>query len=369
MTVRPPLAKQAARVAFALALLYFLYTIRAILLPFVMAFFLAYLMEPLVTALQRRGAPRCLAILTIFVVTAILIAVLVAVVVPILAVDLEKAARTVPGYLRRLQILSTHMTRIYNRLHLPPNVRSVVDRLAAQTAANLGRSMGTAITSLLRILPESAVLLIVPFIAYYISRDYRRATEALTRRLQGRSDLLAKVMAIDRVLKAYFRMQALELLIVTALLTIGLILLRLDFALLLGLIAGILNVIPYFGPLLGALPAALLALVRSPWQALYVILLFAVVNQLEASLLVPRLVGGQVGLHPLLVIFALLVGGKFFGLFGMLIAVPVTAAVKVVTDEYLRSVVATSPDLTSSGASGMMEETEPGPPKSPDDSG
>lgn len=369
MTVRPPLAQQVARVAFALALLYFLYLIRTILLPFFLAFFFAYLMEPLVMALQRRGAPRSLAILTIFAVTAILIAVLVAVVVPILAVDLEKAARAIPDYLGRLRILTTHMTRIYNRLHLPPNVRLVVDRLTAQTAANLGRSLGTAITSLLRVLPESAVLLVVPFIAYYISRDYRRAADTLTRRLKNRPDLLAKVLAIDRVLKAYFRMQALELLIVTILLTIGLILLKLDFALLLGLIAGILNVIPYFGPLLGVLPAALLALTHSPWHALYVILLFAVVNQLEASLLVPRLVGGQVGLHPLLVIFALLVGGKFFGLLGMLIAVPVTAAVKVVTDEYLRSVVTADPDLTSSGASGMMKETEPGAPKSPDDSG
>lgn len=357
--------------AFALALLYFLYTIRTVLLPFVMAFFLAYLIEPLVMALQRRGAPRSLAILTIFAVIAILIAVIVAVVIPVLAVDLEKAARAIPNYLSRLQVLSTHLTRIYNRLHLPPNVRSVVDRLAAQTMANLGRSLGTAITSLLRILPESAVLPIVPFIAYYISRDYRRAIGALKGWLQrqARPDLLAKAMAIDRVLKSYFRMQALELLIVTALLTLGLILLRLDFALLLGLMAGILNVIPYFGPLLGVLPAAMLALTRSPWHSLYVILLFAVVNQLEASLLVPRLVGGQVGLHPLVVIFALLVGGKFFGLLGMLFAVPVTAVVKVVTDEYLRSVVAAGPDLTSSGASGMMEETEPAPTKSPDDSG
>jgi len=369
--VRLPFAKRAARLALALALLALLYLIRSILVPFALAFFLAYLIEPLVAAMQRRGAPRSLAILTVFVVTAVLMAVLMAVVVPILTADLERAARAVPGYLARLNAVGARLTRIYHRLHLPVNVRAAVDRLARQATGNIERAVASAIATILGILPGSMVLPIVPIIAYYISRDYHRATSALYSwlRARARPDLLAKAVAVDRVLNAYFRGQAFELLLMTALLTAGLSLLGLEFALLLGIIAGVLNIIPYFGPLLGALPAVLLALTRSPWLAGYVIVLFAAANQLEAALLVPRVVGGRVGLHPLAVIFALLAGGKLFGLLGMILAVPVVAVIKVVTSEYLRSLVEPVPGLTRPGASGMMDGAEETRPEKADDGG
>ncbi|MGE5599609.1 MAG: AI-2E family transporter, partial [Bacteroidota bacterium] len=175
-----------------------------------------------------------------------------------------------------------------------------------------------------------------------------------------------KALAVDLVLQEYFRGQALSILVMTLVLTAGLALLRVDFALLLGPLAGILNIIPYFGPLLGALPAVLVAMGRSPWHIIYVIALFVAANQLEAAYLTPRIVGGRVGLHPLLVIFSLLAGGKLFGLLGMIAAVPVTAAIKVAVSEYLQAMVAPDPDLTRLGPSGKMEALEEDPSKRPD---
>lgn len=357
MTVRLPFARTAIRIALALAVLAFLYLIRSILVPFAIAFFLAYLIEPAVRALQRRGAPRGLAILTIFAVIALLAAFVVAVILPILTMELERAGRVLPRYLASLQDLTQRLTALYHRLRLPVNIRAVVDRLTARAAGMLERILGSMLAGLLNALPGSLTLLVVPVIAYYIARDYPRAVKAFYGWLQARArpDALAKALAVDRVLKAYFRAQALEMLIATLLLAGGLSLLGLDFALLLGIAAGILNIIPYFGPVLGALPAVLVALTRSPWSAAYVIVLFIAVNQIEASLLVPRLIGGRVGLHPLLVIFALLAGGKLFGLLGMILAVPVAAALKVIAAEYLRSIIAPPLGLTSPGASGMME--------------
>lgn len=353
----------AVRAALALAALAFLYAARAILTPFVLAFALAYLIEPLVTALQRRGASRSLAILTVFAAVALLFCLIVAVVVPILAADLTQAARVVPRYIERLTRAGNRLAEIYHRLHLPLNIRAALDRLAVRIAVRVENAVGSSLNFLLGLLPGSVILAFVPFIAYYISRDYHSATRAIYRWLERRArpDLLAKAVAVDRVLRAYFRGQALEMVAMMAILTAGLSLLGLEFALLIGIIAGIFNIVPYFGPILGALPALLVAMTRSPWQMAYVVILFVVANQVETTLLAPRIVGSRVGLHPLLVIFVLLLGGKLFGLLGLVMAVPVTAALKVVVSEYLRAAVMPAHGLTSPGASGMMggDDREP----------
>ncbi|MGE5549556.1 MAG: AI-2E family transporter [Bacteroidota bacterium] len=369
--MRLRLGKTAWLAAAVLALAVFLYLVRSVLVPFILALMLAYLIEPVVAGLQRRGAPRSLAILTIFGVAALLMAVLVAIVVPVLAVELQEASKVIPGYIARLQDTGIRMARLYQRLHLPLNIRMLADRLATQVTGRLERIIAGTIAFFLSILPNSAVLLIVPVIAYYISRDYHRATRAVYQWLQSRArrDILEKFLAVDRVLKAYFRGQALLILIMTGILVAGLSILGLDFAFLLGVLAGVLNIIPYFGPLLGAIPAVLLALTRSPWQAVYVIVLFVLANQLEAALLTPRILGGRVGLHPLLVIFALLAGGKLFGFLGLILAVPVAAAIMVVISEYLREMVTPVPGLTSLGASVMMEAAEEMEPSKTDDGG
>ncbi len=362
--MRSPLARWIWRIIALLCLATLLIYVRSVLIPFALAFFLAYLIEPVVAVIQRRGASRSVAILTVFAIAALLTCVLIAVVLPILAQDLQKAAVAIPGYIDQLTTVGDRLARLYHKLNLPLNIRQLVDRLALQLTRQIEQGIGGTIATLLRLLPGSIVLLIVPIIAYYISRDYHRATRRLYQWLKRRArpDLLAKAVAVDRILRDYFRGQALEMLVMTGILATGLTILRVDFALLLGIIAGMLDIIPYFGPLLGAIPALLLALTRSPWHALYVALLFVIANQLQASVLVPRIVGGRVGLHPLLVIFVLLAGGKLFGLLGMVLAVPVVAALKVVVSEYLREIITLKSDLTSSRASGMME-TASGKPK------
>jgi predicted PurR-regulated permease PerM len=115
----------------------------------------------------------------------------------------------------------------------------------------------------------------------------------------------------------------------------GLALLKIPYALFIGLLAGLFDIIPYFGPVLGFLPAAALALSQSPLTVLWVLLLFIAANQIENSLISPWLIGDRVGLHPLVVIFAVLVGGYLMGILGLLIAVPVAAIGRVLLDFFL----------------------------------
>jgi len=139
---------------------------------------------------------------------------------------------------------------------------------------------------------------------------------------------------IISVVTGYLRAQALSSLLVGLILTAGLLFLKVDLAILIGVLSGIFNIIPYFGPVLGAFPAVLLAAQVSLWKALYVVLLFLVVNQLESIVIFPRIIGGKVGLHPLGVIFLVLIGGELFGFGGIVFAVPIGAILQVILKYY-----------------------------------
>ena len=137
------------------------------------------------------------------------------------------------------------------------------------------------------------------------------------------------MIEMDNSLGSFIRGQLLISAIVGILIAVGLSIMGVDFALIIGLIAGIFNIVPYFGPIIGAVPAVVFALLKSPLTAVYVVLLFAVVNQVESSIISPNILGEHVGLHPVTVIFSIISGGYLFGILGVILAVPVTSIVKV----------------------------------------
>jgi predicted PurR-regulated permease PerM len=136
-------------------------------------------------------------------------------------------------------------------------------------------------------------------------------------------------LKIDTVFKFYIRSQLLDILIVGTLFAIGLSILGFEAAILLGFLVGIFNIIPYFGPVLGAVPLIIFALLKSPWLVLYVIILFLLINQIEAIFLAPRIISNNLKLHPVTVIYLIMLGGAIFGLAGMVFAVPLGAIIGI----------------------------------------
>ncbi|HNU81001.1 MAG TPA: AI-2E family transporter, partial [Bacillota bacterium] len=128
----------------------------------------------------------------------------------------------------------------------------------------------------------------------------------------------------------FIRGQLLAALIVGILSSIGLSIIRLDFAILIGMTAGIANIIPYFGPILGSVPAVIVGLLSgNPVKALLAIIVLVAVQQIDGTLISPRIVGSSVGLHPVFVMLSMIIGGSYLGLLGMLIAVPIAAIIKM----------------------------------------
>jgi predicted PurR-regulated permease PerM len=312
-----------------------LYLSRSIIAPFVFAFFLAYAINPLVEFLQQKGAPRNWAILTVYLVILLAGVLVFGIVIPRLIRDLTGVMQRLPELFETLQEMEGKYSELYWRL--PVQVKQLIAQITARGEIMLRNSLINLAQGIVDFFSHSLIYLLVPLLAYYISRDYPKLKQS------SRWWLLSHFgphwtnafLKIDNLLKLYIRSQLLDTLIVGLMIGLGLSLLGLDIAFLLGLLAGALNLIPYFGPVLGAIPAVLFGLLHSPWTALYVVILFLLVNQLEVMVLTPRIIGGSLRMSPILVVYLILIGGQIFGLVGMVFAVPLGSIVlSIITSFY-----------------------------------
>lgn len=321
--------------AVVLALLYWLSQsggqLLAVLLPFFLAVIIAYVLNPLVDFLDNRRLPRSLGILLIYAVFFSVVFWLGVRAIPAVVNELQKLGEKIPDYTSQFQRFIGNLQSDYQRFNLPDSVRMVLDQniLELQRAALDIVERVTGIV--LGIFSHLFTILVIPLLVYYILRDKENLKRSFVLLFPKKQRKWVTIVGsqMDSTLGAYFRGMLIISFLVGLLTYTGLLLLGVDFALLLGIIAGITNIIPYFGPLIGAVPALLIALLDSPALALKVAIVLVVVQQLESQLIAPQVLGRTLGLHPLLVIFALIVGGKLFGLAGLIFAVPFTAMLRI----------------------------------------
>ncbi len=183
---------------------------------------------------------------------------------------------------------------------------------------------------------ESLVsLAIIPIVTYYFLVDGDLIYNKLLLILPTEKRIIAKKVLnnLDKVLSRYIISQLLLSLIIGVLTFIVLLILGVKFALILGIFNGILNIVPYFGPIIGGMPAIFIALMDSPNKALYTIIAVFLIQQIEGNILSPKITGDSTNMHPIIIIILLLVGEKLGGLIGMVIAVPIGVIVKVIYED------------------------------------
>ncbi len=238
---------------------------------------------------------------------------------------------SIPGYTRQVHAILQDFYADYQRIIIPESVRLEIDNAIFNIEQALTGTIGQIVNGLLSIFSHTFSIAIAPVLAFYILNDQeeisRRFLEILP--FRWRSEFIYLWQEIDRVLMKFIRGHLTVALLVGVLTSVGLFLIGLDFPFLLGLIAGLADIIPYFGPIIGTIPALTLALLHSKKMAFSVLVVMAVVQQLESNIISPKILGSSVGLHPLTVIFVLLLGGKLYGIIGMLLAVPATAITRI----------------------------------------
>lgn len=312
-------------------LLYLAYLVRAALVPFAVAFVFAFVLEPPVRFLEARRLPRLAAIAVVYLVAGGLLAALLFWLIPVLIEQLTVLADTLPGLAAEVQRFLLHLQSRYTEAGLPPQVRQVLDGAIGRAESELLAFIQAVLSSLFGAFSALVTLLLAPFLGFYILRDRdsirRWVMDALP--VSARGDTARVFSEMNRVFTGFVRGQLLVSTVVGISVGIAMHLLGLPFSAILGVVAGITNIIPYFGPVIGGIPAVGLALAKSPLLALETAAALFGVQQLDNLLITPRIVGNRVGLHPLAVIFSLLAGAELFGVVGMLLAVPAVAMAKV----------------------------------------
>lgn len=310
---------------------WFFWMVRPILSPFILALIVAYLLDPAVNFLASKGIPRTWAILILYLAVTMIVTAVVLGLLPRFLGDLNQLARSVPDYGGRLRSLADGLQDGYRRADLPESLRVTIDGAISRVEEGLKREIGSIIDGVLSFFSGIWSLVLAPFVAFYLLQDldsFKKRTVGFLPR-SCRTEVLIVASRIDRVLSGFVRGQLILAAVVALMAGITSYLFGLRFALLLGIFAGVAEVIPYVGPILGAIPAVLVGLLKSPITGLQVALAFAIIQQIENAVITPKVMSESVGLHPMTVIFAVLAGGYLAGVWGMILAVPVVGVMRV----------------------------------------
>ncbi|WP_418792288.1 AI-2E family transporter [Phosphitispora sp. TUW77] len=316
----------------SIAGLYFLYKVKIILVPFILAFFIAYLLNPLVYYIENKKVPRGLAILLVYMVLFCMVTSIMVFGVPYIVEEFNQLGNIIPKLTMEIRGIISDIEGSYSRFKLPQAIKAVIDERIKQGEELLINMLRAGADSLVKLFSYLLGLIIAPVFAFYMLKDAEQIKNSfvLTIPRKYRSDIMAVLRDLDEIISAFFRGHLIISLIVGVLTGVGMYLVGLDFAFIIGLIAGIAELVPYLGPFITAVPAVFLGLLVSKKTAVYAIIIVLIVQQLENAVISPKILGKSLGLHPLVVIFALLAGGEIYGFAGIIMAVPGAAAIKAV---------------------------------------
>ena len=326
--------------------------------PFIVGLLFVYLLDPPVRWLVRLRVPRALAILIVYVITIAVIVEFMALTLTPLLNEILRFIADLPTLINDLDKQLQRLGEFYARLQIPDAVRVWIDGVLA----NIGQegpigTGGVDLTVLLPVLTGATGLigalfgyLILPVWVAYLLKDRVVLLAAFDRAIPGswRFDVWAVIRTVERVFGQWVRGQLVLGLSVGVLTFVGLLIASqlIDpifgrYALLLSVIAGVLELLPIIGPIIAAIPAVLLAATAGPGVVVAALVLYTLIQQVENNFLVPKIQGNAVELHPAVVMFAIIIGGSLAGLLGAILALPITAAFRDVVRYLFRRL---SPD-------------------------
>jgi predicted PurR-regulated permease PerM len=320
----------------AAVLIALLYVLSPILAPFLFAAILAYISNPAVSWLARHRVPRSLGAVLVMLLLGGLLVLLLLILLPLLVKEVRLLSDRLPGFLAQLDNNLAPWLKARFGVDLqfdPAGLRKLFSE-NLQGADGLGMKLLASLKiGGLAVLGFVVTLLLVPVVLFYLLRDWNgllaQIEELLPRRWHPQLSGVAR--EIDVVLAEFLRGQISVMVLMSVLYVCGLWLAGLEFALPIGVITGMLVFVPYVGMFTGLVLATVVALMQFPsiGAVVPVWIVFAIGQTLEGTLVTPLLVGKRIGLHPVAVIFALLAFGQIFGFFGVLLALPASAALLV----------------------------------------
>jgi predicted PurR-regulated permease PerM len=317
--------------------------VEVIILPGVLGVILFYLLRPPLKLLVKWKVPRALAIFLLYIIVAALLTLLIVLVYPFLRDQFTNLAQEFPLVFMSFadQILSflnnSHFDEYFQSINVNYNefLTNFTDDLVnavKETMSSLATGVATGLTGLVSAVTGIVLgLVIVPFITFYLLYEGDKMPRFILRLFppQQREHIGEVLHDMDKQISSYIQGQILVSFCIGVMMTIGFVIIKMPYAFLLGFLAMITSVVPYLGPAIAVTPAAIIAIVNSPWLLVKLIIVWTIVQLIEGKFISPQIMGKSLSIHPITIIFVLLTAGALFGVPGVVLGIPGYALIKV----------------------------------------
>ncbi|MGM0396704.1 MAG: AI-2E family transporter [Bacillota bacterium] len=312
----------------------------------IISMILAYFLNPLVNFFERKGLKRIFATITVYLLILAVISILSVSVIPRSGQELKRLAANFPGY---VNTLSAWMSNIYSGysdtlVEMPELLKSIEDVISQnidRIQSGIASGVEKFVLSIVGLFTKIISWILTPILTFYLLVDKDHFVDKFRRLIpkKHKEDILELLREIDIAMSQFIRGRLLMAVMVGITTTIFLFLMGIEFAIVIGFITGIADIIPYIGPFLGFIPAVIFAFIVSPVKAIWVGVFFILIQWVENNILGPKVLGKSTGMHPLTILLAIIVGGTIFGVMGMILSVP-AVSVFIILFHYVRERIA-----------------------------
>lgn len=331
----------------------------------IIAIIFAYIIDPIVNYLERKGVKRQFGVIIVYISVILIFGILIVSVIPKTINEISNLLTSLPAMVDTLiREVNNFVSNVFAKfnIELPENlinvyketnpkvngdvetpqivsdilnsIRATINDVITKAQGSLMGSLSNVLSKLYGFLTSAFRLILIIIFSFYFSVDKDRFMLRVKKAIPNkyRDDISYLTSNIDTALQQFIRGRMLMAIFVGLLTMAYLLVLRVDFAIIIGLITCVADIIPYIGPFLGCAPAVLFAFMDSPMKALWVLILFVIVQWVENNILAPKLIGDSTGLNPLVILISIIIGGGIFGVWGMVISVPLTSIIFILVD-------------------------------------
>lgn len=331
----------------------------------IIAIIFAYIIDPIVNYLERKGVKRQFGVIIVYISVILIFGILIVSVIPKTINEISNLLTSLPAMVDTLiREVNNFVSNVFAKfnIELPENfinvyketnpkvngnvetpqivsdildsIKATINDLIVKAQGSLMGSLSNVLSKVYGFLTSAFRLILIIIFSFYFAVDKERFLLKVKKAIPNkyRDDISYLTSNIDTALQQFIRGRMLMAIFVGLITMAYLLVLRVDFAIIIGLITCVADIIPYIGPFLGCAPAVLFAFMDSPMKALWVLILFVIVQWVENNILAPKLIGDSTGLNPLVILISIIIGGGIFGVWGMVISVPLMSIIFILVD-------------------------------------
>lgn len=312
-----------------------------LLFTVIISLIFSYLLNPIINYMEKRGLSRSLGIIILYVAILGIFAAISISFVPRLSRELKEVIVVLPDYFNRM---TDFFKDLYDKYYNLDTIAPLLENFEGIVYDNLNKlqkvlleNMSKIFTSVGSLINRIISLVLIPILTFYFLKDKDKLLNRayLTIPKRNRPEVKELLIEIDMSLSQFVRGRLILAIYVGIATTIVLLILNINFAVVIGLLTGIADIIPYFGPFLGFLPAVIFAFLDSVSKGIWVAIIFVLIQWVENNVLAPKIIGESTGLHPITVLLGIIIAGNLYGVLGMIFVIPLVSILKILIGFFL----------------------------------